>query len=175
MLRPGERSPVQFAAEYRPLRELGLKHSQIAELMGYRPNTVHRKVSLCRAAGLLPRATQRGPRVNMSPPCDCARCHQRLPHRARGLCDGCYVLEYLAGNLADWPRRTHSLADVVEDFLTLWGRGMSLQAIAEKIGYPTVRRLGVALDRACRKGLMDRSKMPPGVLGREPGGRHGHS
>lgn len=172
-MRPGERSKADFAREYLALRDQGLTQREIAAVMGWREKSVGRKVSRCRAAGLLPPPAQATPSRKKKPSRECGRCHRTRPHGARGLCESCYVLESKAHRLDRWPRSRNTsrpLADMVEDFLFLDGTGIGLQELATRLGYPTPRRLGAALASACRKGLLDRSRIPVAIFARERGG-----
>lgn len=157
---------ADFLPEYQAHRAQGLTHRQISELMGYRPATVARKVARCRAAGLLPEHVRDARRGYIGPMCTCLRCHRERPHRCRGLCRSCYLTENASGRLDNWPRRVNRVEDVVEDFRILWGRGISLEEIAQKLGYKHLRYLASALDRACRRGLMERSTLPKGIFAR---------
>lgn len=68
---------------------------------------------------------------------ECRRCHRHMPHRARGLCRGCYKAESVAGRLEEWPTlrwRAKELAEAADELLVEFSAEDALDVLAISAG-----------------------------------------
>ena len=87
-----------------------------------------------------------------------AKCHPGRPHKARGLCPGCYEHHTNAGTLHQHPRNHRTMAEFVAAYTALRGEGHSARYVAYRLGI-TFDGLNKAYYRAVRAGALtpDRS------------------
>ena len=86
----------------------------------------------------------------------CARCGVATVNHGRGMCSRCYFLMHRLGRLAEFPRTTVALIDVVEEYRALRGYdgvGLPFQEIAQRMGL-TEATAKHARWRATQRGLL---------------------
>ena len=87
----------------------------------------------------------------MSPVIECARCHRRRPHKARGLCNACANTAFQNGSLHDYPRTTWSRDDLLDEWDMLRTEGYAVRQAADRLGI-SLSAFRKALERARRDG-----------------------
>ena len=70
----------------------------------------------------------------MSTARECARCARVRKIEARGLCGSCYTTAWREGELIDYPRRSLTRDEFIEEFDLLSGQGFNRTQIAERLG-----------------------------------------
>lgn len=85
-------------------------------------------------------------------------CHPDRPHKARGLCVGCYDHHLYNRTLSQFPRRNRTPAEFAAAYTELRAQGRSVRYVAWKLGI-TFDGLNRAYYRAVRAGVLtpDRS------------------
>lgn len=84
--------------------------------------------------------------------CVCG-CGERGGIKGRGLIERCYNRMQWHGDLADYPRRTRRIEDVLDDYKLLRQDGYTLAQMAARIGMSRTA-LERALVRARERGLL---------------------
>lgn len=86
----------------------------------------------------------------------CRRCGgSGMEYRGRGLCSTCYNSERDHGRLANWPRATRPLDDVIEECEVM---RTSLIDASKRLGYSSPKSLERVLHRGGRGDLVARMK-----------------
>jgi len=82
-----------------------------------------------------------------------ATCHPERPHKARGLCAGCYGHHLYAGTLDQHPLNHRPMTEFVAAYTAMRAQGYSVRYIAYRLGV-TFDGLNKAYYRAVRAGAL---------------------